>query len=896
MFEDAAALSAWLLAREFRLEALASTEARTVTLSAFQAEAAQRAERILEQYGGVLVADSVGLGKTYIGVALLEAQLRRGARHMLVTTPASLRSQWWPLLRRVARNASASLITARGAAQPARRLVCWLSHTSLSRERWPASLQPDLVLVDEAHAFRHAHTRRYRALAALCSRSRVVLLTATPVNNSLQDLYWQLRLFLGDDALSGAGVSDLGLAFAEAAAAGRLGPPLDSAVAAVTVRRTRRMVEHREPAVAGRFPRRALPAAIPYDMDSLVPGFHQRLGDCVAGLELDAFGLAGTSAAERATPVQLLRLSLLKRLESSVHAFSASASALERYLRSFARATRDGYRLSPADHRALAGPARAQLALFGVALDPLPRRIQGDALADSALADADRLSAARQLVQPLLARDPKLAALRTWLRGTHADRKVLIFTEYRDTALHLWQSLQSSFRVALVHGGGARIGASPVSRQEAVARFSPRSNGRPPPPAAERVDLLVATDVLAEGLNLQDAADVVSYDLPWNPVRLIQRMGRIDRLGSPHECVYCWNFLPGRSLESWLGLMRRLAVKLRAIDSVGGDTRIMAWRRHRTRVNDAARGIAARAGSPADRAMDLDRVALVARKLERGDPGLFAEIEAADDGPFATLERARTLAERLNREARSLESGAHGAAQGPRFAVAPRGRGDGCCIVAVEVAETVPLRWFVMERGRLREDRIAALQRLVEWLECGARSAPPPDGHREVLERAAAAALTAVQPRGDTPLRLRCAMGLVRRHLMRAIAREPAGLARSLSARADRLLERLVASPRAGPELAVLQTVRETQSGARAAGPRAGRTARVDAATLLERLEAACAPVAKTVAGPEGSSRPRVIAVLGFGPEPVASVTGDQPGVAGPALGGGLAPGVGRSV
>jgi hypothetical protein len=134
----------------------------------------------------------------------------------------------------------------------------------------------------------------------------------------------------------------------------------------------------------------------------------------------------------------------------------------------------------------------------------------------------------------------------------------------------MWRRLARRHPVGLIHGGGAWLGLSRASRAEVVRAFAPQSN-HATVSAASRVRVLIATDVLSEGWNLQDARDVVSFDLPWNPVRLMQRLGRIDRLGSPHRTVRCHNFMPDHELDDLLGLVDRLSAKLDAIQAAVGD-------------------------------------------------------------------------------------------------------------------------------------------------------------------------------------------------------------------------------------------------------------------------------------------------------------------------------------
>jgi superfamily II DNA or RNA helicase len=851
-YESAATLAAWLLAREFA-EELQPVDAavRTVRLSPFQASAASRASRIIERHGGVLIADSVGLGKTYIGIALIEAALRRGLQQILVTTPAAIRAQWWSMLRQVARASAVPLIGAHGSVRADRPVICWLSHTALSRERWPAALNPVMTVVDEAHAFRNPQTRRYRTLSRLCRNNQVVLLTATPINNSLRDLYWLLRLFLSDTAFADAGVSDLRLAFAEAELAGRLCPPLDAAVASVTVRRTRHMVLMREPHLSARFPRRDPPTAIRYNMESVVPRFYERVGESIAALRLDPLVATAASAGESRAPAELIRIGLLKRLESSVFAFCASLDALERFLTSFAEAALGGYRLRPAEHRTFSGGA-GQLTMFGVALDPLPPSVDRCQLTRIALADATRLNQLREALEPVRLRDPKLNALTALLAGELRDRKVLVFTEFRDTATFLWQSLNAAFRVALVHGGGAWIGNAAASRLDAITRFSPASNGRTPPTRAEQVDVLIATDVLSEGLNLQDAADVVSYDLPWNPVRLIQRMGRIDRLGSAHECVRCWNFLPARGLESLLKLLERLAAKLGAIRAIGQESPVLSMARSGRGQRPPLTHRIARDSLAA--VVPVARISSVVRRLERSDPLLFDELEREEEGPFTVLERARVLARRSEPRV-ALEDVAACDRDTPflaRIGGPPAQRHQ--YIVVVRTASGV-LRWFFVNDGRVTEDRVEALRILVSILEDNLPSvSEPEESAASEIASVTRIVLQAVQPSPITPgPSLRRILALVRRRLLEALARQPGGPDPALCERTDRLLDQLAAGVRSGIELELQNVLRKPS-----------RTA-LPAAALIRTLECAIDEqrgAGENGAGPGLESGPCVLAIL----------------------------------
>ena len=526
---------------------------RTHRLARFQEAAVTRLRRVLGRRGGAVFADAVGLGKTYVAVALIEERLRAG-EDILVVIPASLREHWRRLLRPIR--------------TPRWRLA---SHAQLSRG-WdlPKRFDPTLIVVDEAHRFRNPETRRYAALARLvsrstCATSRVVdadarapdllLLTATPVNNSAWDLYHLVRLFLHDAGLRDMGVPSLRALYDDPRPGHARLQPL---VRELVVRRSRSTVEGRygqpyetTPARAGggadiRLPRRALPII-------------HRYPD--GGLEDRVAGIARLQLAPYdAGAVPLARLGLLKRMDSSRAAFRATLGRLRGLLSAFIEAAEKGRLLRPADRPEHGEGDPLQLTLHGVVARPAPPDVDLESLVASARADLGSVEALLAAPGP----DPKLLRL-TEVLSDLGDGPVLVFSEYRDTAEAVWRALVGRFRVARIDGAGAWLGASPAGRRRVVERFAPVSNHRLPPPDRERVDVLVATDVLAEGLNLQDARHVISYDLPWNPVRLLQRIGRVDRLGAVHDLVVPHLFAPAEGLDAVLGLTRALRSKLHGI-------------------------------------------------------------------------------------------------------------------------------------------------------------------------------------------------------------------------------------------------------------------------------------------------------------------------------------------
>lgn len=491
-------------------------------LAPHQVPAAGRVRAIVRRYGGALLADAVGLGKSYVALAVARAQ----PMPITLVVPAVLTGQWKALLERL--ETPASLLT----------------HESLSHPPIRPSAHPaQFFIVDEAHRFRNPDTVRYRALATLVVGSPVVLVTATPVWNRLGDLFSLFRLFLRDDALTALGVRSLRRAAREECDAAVL-----TAVAArLTVARSRVRVRDAYAGHAlGRFPWRRPPEII--HAGTAPEGVIAALAEGIGALHTGG----GAEA--------LLRLTLLRRLASSLPAFALSLRRYEAFVELSLTAAREGRALKPAEFQRLfprAETADLQLALFPLLLGP----------GDGGAASADLAVAARLRALGFDHPDPKATTLERLLH--ERDGKTIVFTEAAATARHLARRLRHRHRVAVVLGKGGSFSQAPARRADVLAAFAPAAQGAPPPSPALETDVLVATDLLGEGLNLQDAVRVVHYDLPWSPARLAQRVGRIDRLGSPHDELETVSFLPPEPLAGMLRCEQRLASKVRRQRAAG---------------------------------------------------------------------------------------------------------------------------------------------------------------------------------------------------------------------------------------------------------------------------------------------------------------------------------------
>lgn len=590
-------------------------ETGRIQLTRFQNDGVQRARRILDRFHGVLVADSVGLGKSFIAAELFTDVIERQRRRALLIAPAQLRDGTWKQFRT--------------RFQVGIEVVSFTQMANAMLDEDGAGLGADpekysLIVIDEAHAFRNPDTKRAKALRRLLRGDPpkdVVMLTATPVNNSLWDLYDLLTYFVEHDAaFADMGIPSLKKRFEQAAAQDpfELKPDtLFDILDTTTVRRTRHFVQEyysddTYPLRDGteltiRFPEPTVRSRS-YDLDEVLPGFFDEFAEALAPegrapeLTLARYWVSRyrydeeISARETAL-VGLIRSGLLKRFESSARAFVRTLERMAQAHRDILQAIEEGVIPAPETLVQLqetdSDEAWEELLATGEPVDSEAvdvAALQRDLQNDLELLERFRGSAAT--VTP--DRDPKLKLLVEELAAAAAEaeregltdqdvrnrRKVLIFSYFADTAEWIAEFLQDRLatdhrlaayrgRVAVVRGTESFEG---VTRAEAVFGFAPESTEAPPGRDEDRFDILITTDVLAEGMNLQQCGRIINYDLPWNPMRLVQRHGRIDRIGSPHNEVHITCIFPDRQLDRLLSLENRIRAKLaQASASIGLD-------------------------------------------------------------------------------------------------------------------------------------------------------------------------------------------------------------------------------------------------------------------------------------------------------------------------------------
>ncbi len=582
-----------------------------VELSEFQEDAVKKARRILARYDGVLVGDSVGLGKTWIGKKLLEDYAYHLRQKALVICPASLRQMWTDELRDA---------TIAGAIVSQEELgQAGFDHSAVG--------DADVILIDESHNFRNRTTQRYENLERIISangrrgrdgsRKKLILLTATPINNTIFDLYNQLTLVTGGDRsyFSGAGIGDLYRFFLNArrnVADHDTGVALFNLLEEVVIRRTRAFIRKTYPEAMIRgdrikWPERQL-KTVQYDLESTYAGIYDKVVAAVESLalapyQLETYKKAGVERDEfeqgrEEALAGIFKSRYLKRFESSVDAFRITVrraleftKTFESYLldgklldsTSFQKAMRylvrededdDGAPASRADEMDASEEAKEVLESLG-ALDTSQYDLRR--LHEALQRDVDSLAELWRLVGGITAdQDAKLQTLKQLLSKDLKGQKVIVFTYYRDTARYLYGELGgdrgTEFRKEAGEPTIRRMdgGASPAERSRLIQAFAPQSNNRPDLVGSDaEVDVLISTDVLSEGQNLQDCGVLVNYDLHWNPTRMVQRAGRIDRIGSNHPLLLVHNMFPEAGLERLLGLVESLNRKITDIDRTG---------------------------------------------------------------------------------------------------------------------------------------------------------------------------------------------------------------------------------------------------------------------------------------------------------------------------------------
>lgn len=623
----------------------------------FQRDAALAIINKLEKYNGCILADSVGLGKTFTALAVIKYYENRN-KSVLVLCPKKLNDNWQTFRANYKNNPVAA----------DRLRYDILFHSDLSRDRGLSNgldLEHvnwgnyDLIVIDESHNFRNGGNidedvddgfdlseeggrkkeNRYQRLMSRVIRqgvkTKVLMLSATPVNNRFGDLKNQLQLaYEGrvdniNEALDlDRNIDDI---FKSAQTAYNRWTKLEpkdrtterllsslhfdffQMLDAVTIARSRsHIIKYYDTKDIGEFPKRLTPLSrrphltdlseainfkdIAEQLDALnlaiyTPSLY--LFDCArSGYSIDYDG-EGLSIDGREKGLRkLMATNLLKRLESSVNSFRLTLTRIQAYIKETIQ-TIDAYEQSYGSSILMAAepmmPYGAEDFEDGEDLTFATKKSK------ISLADMDYVSWRRDLAADLERfdllllmlkditpqHDSKLQMLIEDLKQKFAhpingeNKKVLIFTAFADTANYLYEQLSPRIKeacgldTALITGsteGKCTISKFPMSFNNVLTYFSPLSKDRAAlfPDAKGEIDVLIATDCISEGQNLQDCDYLINYDIHWNPVRIIQRFGRIDRIGSPNKQIQLVNYWPDMELDDYIKLKGRVESRMKA--------------------------------------------------------------------------------------------------------------------------------------------------------------------------------------------------------------------------------------------------------------------------------------------------------------------------------------------
>ena len=621
----------------------------------FQKDGVKSVIARLLRHNGCILADSVGLGKTYTALAVIKFFELRNDR-VLVLCPKKLRENWalYPVHYNQRNNPF----------EDDKFGYSLLSHTDLSRysgdadgvdlERFNWS-NFDLVVIDESHNFRNdtkpvrddagnitRHSRYTRLLEEVIkegAQTKVLMLSATPVNTSLIDLRNQIYLMTEkreDVFQKSLGISNIRALLGQAQrtfkawednpdAGGRrdkskllndLGADFFQLLGGVSIARSRRHIENfyaDEIGRIGEFPEQLKPENHHPLTDLTGALSYKYLADQIEKFSLSVYTPSSYVISEEAKQrlarekeafrfnqldrekflIGMMQTNFLKRLESSAHSLTET---LERTIGKIDDLLKKIDRYEQNQQTPQAGSA----VLLDEDILPADDEDDEEFLVNRArhpyhlreldrarwkkdlIRDQETLTEAYESVKAITPeRDGKLQAIKSHIRDkaehppTDKDgkinRKLLVFTTFKDTAEYLYDNLSDlaaelNLNVAMVSGDVTRTKSPPNNFNAILTNFAPRARGRADDEGDE-IDLLIATDCISEGQNLQDCDTVLNYDIHWNPVRIIQRFGRIDRIGSRNKSVRMINYWPTEDMEVYLRLQSRVEARMALADA-----------------------------------------------------------------------------------------------------------------------------------------------------------------------------------------------------------------------------------------------------------------------------------------------------------------------------------------
>jgi superfamily II DNA or RNA helicase len=573
-----------------------------VNLAQFQEDAIARIWTRMKKYGGCIVADSVGLGKTWIAKKILEQIGYYERKNILVVCPAQLREMWKSELKKI--DTKENILSQEDLASE--------NYLEKAKKTLGGRLDNvELVVVDESHNFRNPLSNRWENFFSLVAdnismsgkKPYILFLTATPINNTPWDLYWQIMLLVLMDrsAFIKENIPDLFNFFKQAKEDPSM---LNDLLNEISIRRTRDyIVENYPEAYIIRdlpnggteeqkvtFPKRVL-ENVNYQLDKAYKGMYKDISDTITEkLTMAYYRILEYRKESLKTEEERLALGrmiaiggifrtiLLKRLESSVDSFRKSISNHMRFLEKLKDYLRSGKLLTKESYLKYMLNIYDELEDGGL-IEELDSFKLEEYRSDDLFGDIDKdinlLNNILEKVNRIKPEDDsKLNVLKDKLLDLSKDGQIILFTYYADTLNYIYDEITKDKRFsklkieAISSSGITRKNSS--QREDIIRRFFNKE-----------INIILSTDVLSEGQNLQSAKFLINYDLHWNPTRMIQRAGRIDRIGSPYKEIFVYNFFPEDELEELLKLVEVLQNKIIGIDkAVGLDQTILGEEIH----------------------------------------------------------------------------------------------------------------------------------------------------------------------------------------------------------------------------------------------------------------------------------------------------------------------------
>ena len=565
----------------------------SITLTKFQQDAVKTGLFITNEFGGTMIADATGLGKTNIGMEIIRQKILHEGKKVLLIAPSQvLHTMWEEKLKDVDFKVRETL-----------------TMEALSRDSIFDDLAKykkiDLILIDESQNFRSKTASRRENLMKLMSigkKKQAILLSATPINNSLMDLYYQLSIITGGDDsyfYKTIGIPDLYQYMRNAANKDGLHQGLEKIqqlLDSIMVRRTRSYIKEIYPdsKINGaeiKFPRHEY-APIRYSLSDLFGNIFQKVLDDMSSLTMAPYGLGWydkslPEAEQKKSKVfaTLQVILLLKMFESSVEAIKTSlANKINLYrhvragldrglifkIKDFAKVIKK-LNMYDGDSDDI-DPKFFTDEIKKIKQYPIGPDYDLDSLRNDMDSDMTKLKNLLSEIEKITI-DTKMESVERIILKERAldneSKKVLIFTEYVTTAEYITKNLKDKLKgrvIECIHGK-----TNKDTRKKYIRRFAPNANLLEDETLNEpEIDILVSTEVLAEGQNLQDCNYIINYDLPWNPMRIVQRTGRIDRLTSRFDVIHSRACYPDMELDGILKLVGKLLEKIETVNEVVG--------------------------------------------------------------------------------------------------------------------------------------------------------------------------------------------------------------------------------------------------------------------------------------------------------------------------------------